>query len=494
MDDQQPERIPENFSGVNNSPAPEALPVANAKRKSRSALSMTALFVPELNALLAAKSFAEIKPLLAKIPSVDIAERFHQFADKDKVLLFKLLSIRRAVEVFESLRLEEQQFLLNNLENSEGSQVLNEMAGDDRAKLFKDLPPKIIKKFFGLMKREEVDDVRELMTHAEGTAGALMTTEFVELKKELSARAAILKLQDTLNFEHDLDITSIYITDKEHHLLGVVGLQDLIKAPPDMLIKDITQGTDYIKISTALPQTEVATHFKHYDLTMAPVVDDKDTLVGIITIDDIVDVLEKAATKEAYEIGKMTGGKGEIISYATATVKELIHRRAGWLILLLIFDFLTGTVLKNFEHTLNSVVALVFFIPMLLDTGGNAGAQTSITVIRGLATGDVNFGNVRRVIRVELWASLLMGLIVGCVACIRAVLLNGDLIVAAVVGVTMFIIVLLAIATGIVLPLLSKKMGLDPGVLAGPITTSVVDVFGLIIYFKIAQLFLPALH
>ena len=190
----------------------------------------------------------------------------------------------------------------------------------------------------------------------------------------------------------------------------------------------------------------------------------------------------------------MTGGKGEIISYATATVKELISRRAGWLILLLIFDFLTGTVLKNFEHTLNSVVALVFFIPMLLDTGGNAGAQTSITVIRGLATGDVNFGNIRRVIQVELWASLLMGLIVGCVACIRAVLLNGDLIVAAVVGVTMFIIVLLAIATGIALPLLSKKMGLDPGVLAGPITTSVVDVFGLIIYFKIAQLFLPALH
>jgi magnesium transporter len=190
----------------------------------------------------------------------------------------------------------------------------------------------------------------------------------------------------------------------------------------------------------------------------------------------------------------MSAKGGEIISYATASALELVKRRAGWLILLLIFDFLTGTVLKNFEHMLSSVVALAFFIPMLLDTGGNAGAQTSITIIRGLATGDVRPGNIWKVVRVELGAALIMGLIVGLVAFGRAFLLQKDFMLSIVVGLTLFLIALLAIATGVSLPLISKKIGLDPAALAGPITTSVVDVFGLIIYFKIAQIFIPALR
>jgi Mg/Co/Ni transporter MgtE (contains CBS domain) len=276
--------------------------------------------------------------------------------------------------------------------------------------------------------------------------------------------------------------------------VGVVGLQDLIKAPQDMLLKDIMENADFIKINDQAPDEEVAQVFKRYDLTNAPVINAKDELSGVITIDDIVDIIDREATKEIYEVGKMTAGEGEVISYATATVKELVQRRAGWLIFLLMFDFLTGTVLKTFQDTLSTVVSLVFFIPMLLDTGGNAGAQSSITVIRGLATGDVSFNNVKRVVKLELFAALFMGVIVGGMAFIRAVLLQSDPLVALVVGVTMFLIVLLAIATGITLPLLSKKFGLDPAVLAGPITTSVVDVIGLILYFKVAQLFLPILR
>jgi magnesium transporter len=204
--------------------------------------------------------------------------------------------------------------------------------------------------------------------------------------------------------------------------------------------------------------------------------------------------IEKETTKDIYEIGKMDAKGGEIISYARATTVDLVKRRAGWLVLLLIFDFLTGTVLKTFEHTLSAVVALAFFIPMLLDTGGNAGAQTSITIIRGLATGDVNFRNVFRVVKLELGSALLISFIIGCVAFARAFLLQKDFFLAIVVGLSMAIIGILGIATGIFLPLLSKKVGLDPAVLAGPITTSVVDVFGLIIYFKIAQVFIPALR
>jgi magnesium transporter len=242
-----------------------------------------------------------------------------------------------------------------------------------------------------------------------------------------------------------------------------------------------------------MPKEDVGRHFSKYDLLDAPVVDEQNHLVGIVTIDDVVDLIQRETTKEVYEIGKMTGRGGREIRYATTSVVELVRRRAGWLVVLLIFDFLTGTVLKTFEHALGTVVALTFFIPMLLDTGGNAGNQTAITIIRGMAIGDVTFKNVWKIAKLEILASFSMGLIVGAVAFIRAFLLQGDLMLSLVVGSTMTFIILLAILTGLFLPVVSKRLGLDPAVLAGPITTSVVDVLGLIIYFKIAQFLIPVL-
>ena len=264
-------------------------------------------------------------------------------------------------------------------------------------------------------------------------------------------------------------------------------------APPDMQIKEIMSSVDNVKVDVSMPLEDVATQFTKYDLLDAPVVDEHDRFVGIITFDDISELIEKTTTTEFYEIGKMAPQEGEAISYAKASSLTLVKRRAGWLMFLLVFDFLTGTVLKTFEHALGSVVALSFFIPMLLDTGGNAGAQTSITIIRGLATGDVTFKNAWRVVKLEVFAAIMMGLVVGSVAFIRAILLQQEVMLAVVVGLTMSTIVCLAIATGIVLPLVSKKIGLDPAALAGPITTSVVDVLGLIIYFKIAEYFIPVL-
>jgi magnesium transporter len=368
------------------------------------------------------------------------------------------------------------------------------MAPDERADLFKELPAKVSRKLFNLVSKEEAQDLRRLLVYKEGAAGSLMTTEFVELKKDMTARQAIVSIQENLRAEHRENIYSVFVTDENHRLTGLISLQDLLKAPPDIFIKDVMSSADLIKIDARTNAKDVANWFKKYDLLDAPVVDSANILVGIITVDDIVETIEKENTKEVYEIGKMNARGGEIISYSRASVGELVKRRAGWLVLLLIFDFLTGTVLKNFEHTLSSVVALAFFIPMLLDTGGNAGAQTSITIIRGLATGDVNLKNILRIVRLELWAAILMGVIVGAVAFGRAFLLQKDLALAIVVGLTMLFIAILAIATGIVLPLASKRVGLDPAVLAGPITTSVVDVVGLIIYFKVAQFFIPALR
>ncbi|MEW6101560.1 MAG: magnesium transporter [Candidatus Omnitrophota bacterium] len=460
----------------------------------RKTIDVFALILPEIKEFILQKDFNGLKGSLKNINSVDLADGWRYLEPTEKVIVFKLLGTKKTLEVFENLKLSEQAFILNNLDNEQVAQVINEMAPDERADLFKELPGKIVKKFFSLVSKEEQQDLRRLMVHKEGTAGSLMTSEFVELKRDMTARQAILSIQENLRADHRENIYSVFVADENHRLTGVIALQDLLKAPPDILVKDIMLGANLIKIDVDMDTKEVAKWFKKYDLLDAPVVDKESTLLGIITVDDIVETLEKQATKDIYEIGKMDAKGGEIISYARATTFELVKRRAGWLILLLVFDFLTGTVLKSFEHTLSSVVALAFFIPMLLDTGGNAGAQTSITIIRGMATGDVNVKNVFKIIKLEFMSAILMGVIVGIVAFGRAFLLQKDFMLAIVVGLTMLLIAILAIATGIFLPLFSKRVGLDPAVLAGPITTSVVDVVGLIIYFKVAQIFIPALR
>ncbi|MGE4357474.1 MAG: magnesium transporter [Candidatus Omnitrophota bacterium] len=454
-------------------------------------MDVFALFLPEIKNFLATKDFSSLKELLKKIHSIDIAQGFSYLQDNEKIIIFKLLSVRKAIEVFEDLSPSEQQFLLNNLDNQEVSQVLNEMAPDERAKLFKELPPRIVKKLWSFLKKEEADDVKRLLTYKEGTAGSIMNTEFVELRKDMTARRAILVLQESQRSGQTKTIYSVYVTDEEHRLIGGVNLQTLITAPPDILIKEIMSDVNLIKIGVDWDIQEVGKWFKKYDLLDAPVVDNENRLLGIITIDDVMDIIEEETTREFYEIGKMSGAE---IRYTESRSVDLVKRRAGWLVLLLILDFLTGTVLKTFEHALGSVVALTFFIPMILDTGGNAGAQTAITIIRGLATGDVTFRNVFRIAKMELTASLMMATIVGTVAFLRALMLQQDLALALVVGTTMASIIMLAIFTGMFLPILSKRIGLDPAALAGPITTSVVDVIGLIIYFKIAQIFLPILR
>lgn len=457
-------------------------------------IDVFALILPEIREFIQAKDFNGLKASLKTIHSIDLAEGWRYLEPQEKIIVFKLLGSKKSVEVFENLRLPEQTYILNNLNNAEVSQIINEMAPDERADLFKDLPKKIFKKFFNLVNKEEAQDIKRLMVYKEGTAGSLMTTEFVELKKEMTARQAVLSIQENLRAEYRENIYSVFVTDENLKLIGSISLQDLLKAPPDIVIRDIMLSAELIKIDVEMDIKEVANWFKKYDLLDVPVVDKDNVLLGIITVDDIVEMIEKQATKEIYEIGKMDAKGGEIISYARATAVELVRRRVGWLVLLLIFDFLTGTVLKSFEHVLSSVVALAFFIPMLLDTGGNAGAQTSITIIRGLATGDVNLKNIFRIMKLEFSAALLMSLIIGAVAFTRAFLLQKDFFIAIAVGLSMIVIAILAIATGVFLPLFSKKFGLDPAVLAGPITTSIVDVAGLVIYFKIAQVFIPALR
>lgn len=452
------------------------------------------LFLPEIKEFLANKDFTSLKDLLKKIHSIDIAEGWRRLEPQEKVIIFKLLSSKKTVEVFEDLRFVEQSYLLRNLDNARVAPILNEMAPDERVDLFKELSPKVIKKLFSLMKKEEVEDVQQLLTFQEDTAGSLMTTDFSSLKKDMTARQAILWLQETHKSESAYHFYHLYVLDDQRRLIGFVDLDTLITAPPDILVRDIMFSTQTIKINVDTARQEIAGKFSRYDLLDAPVIDSEDKLLGVITIDDVVDLIQEENTRQIYEIGKMQPAGGREIRYATATVREIIKRRSGWLILLLVMHVFSGWILKNFEHALSTVVALAFFIPMLLDTGGNAGAQTSITIIRSLAIGDASFKNIWRIARLEVISSLLMSFIVGLVAFLRAYWLETDILLSLVVAITMMAIVLVAILTGFSLPFLSRRLGLDPAALAGPITTTVVDITGLIIYFKIAQFFLPVLR
>ena len=456
-------------------------------------MDVFALILPEIKELLKNKNFTELKALLKRLHSMDIADGFKDLSDPEMIILFKLLSIKKAIEVFESLSLDDRTYLLNNLDNEEVVQILNEIAADERAELFRELPERAMKKFMSLIRKPEAEEVRRILKYPEDTAGGIMTTEVVEIKKEMTARKAILHLQKVYHPGQTETIYSVYVTDNEHKLIGLLSLQKLITAPPDILIRNLMTTVEFIKADANLSKEEVVKLFVKYDLSDLPVVDEENHLLGIIHVDDIIDEIREIDARAMYEIGKMTPHHGEEIVYADAKVMDLVKRRAGWLILLLLFHFVTGYLLKTFEHALSTVIALVFFIPMVLDTGGNAGMQTAITIIRGLATGEVTLKKARRIIRMEMTAALIMGLIVGTVAFIRAMLLQQDPMVAVTVGTTMMIIILLAISTGIFLPLLAKRIGLDPAALAGPITTSIVDIIGLIVYFKIAQLIIPGL-
>jgi len=449
-----------------------------------------ALFLPEINELLREKNYSELKKLLKEVPPVDLAEGWSQLFLTDRDIIFRLLERRRAIEVFEDLSFEDQRRLIDSLESPEIGEILDGMSADDRADLFKDLPERTVKKLFSVMKKEEVEDVKGLVSYREDTAGGLMTTEFVELKKDMTARQAILKIQEYYRTYQGETIQNVYITNAENRLIGGLSLQALITSPPDILLKDIMSPVQMIKINVNTDQEEVAKVFSKYDLLSAPVVDEENRLLGRITIDDIVDVIQKEATKDIYGMGKISRVERVAeINYGKASAFTLVKNRVVWLfVLLLIGTFVSGRLLKGYSGVLQSVIALAIFIPMMMDSGGNAGAQSLAMVVRGLATGEVTLDQVWRIIRKEVFAGLMSGILMGIIAIFSVFILQGfNLGLAFSVGFSLVIVVTVATVTGAFLPLLFKRLGFDPAVAASPFITTVVDATCLIIYFEVAK-------
>ncbi|MBI4436130.1 MAG: magnesium transporter [Candidatus Omnitrophica bacterium] len=448
-------------------------------------LEILALFLPEIKELLEKKDFPQLKDFLKKVPSLDLAEGFKSLSLTEKILVFKLLSAQKAIELFENLRFEEQSLLLNNLANEEVSQVLNEMSADQRVKLFKDLPQRVVKRLFGMMRKEEVEDVRRLLSYREGTAGAFMTTDFIELKKELTAKNAILRLQEGRKAgQAQQDIYSVYVTDDEHRLTGTLSLQELLLAAPDMPIRDLMSPAELIKITHDMPREEVAKWFSKYDLLDVPVVDEADRLLGIITIDDIVDVIQQEATED---IAKMAGTKAEDI--AARSTFRIARLRLPWLITTLIGELVVSVIIKHYEFTLSKIVALASFLPLIAAMGGNVGAQSATIVVRSLATGHIQQKDMARTVFKEFRVGVLLGVCYGIVLAVMAFSLYGDrfeLFFPIVVGLGMCTSMIVASTAGAAEPFVLSRFGVDPATATGPLITTTTDLVSTSAYLVLA--------
>jgi magnesium transporter len=358
------------------------------------------------------------------------------------------------------------------------------MSSDERVDLLSSLPDDVANKFLNLMSETERKDVEKLLKYPPNSAGSIMTTEYISLTPELTVSQASELIRQAAPKKETIYYT--YVTDRQNRLIGFVSLKDIFMAKQDIPIRKI-MNRKVIKAGAFQDQEEVAKAVRKYNLLALPVIDKNRKLVGIVTVDDILDVVKEENTEDFYKMAAMLSPKD---AYFDTGFFTLIRRRIVWLIVLLIAEVFSGQILKNYTVALEALVALSFFIPMLLDTGGNAGTQSATIVIRGLATGEIGINQVFKVMRREAGMGLALGVVLGLFGLVRALLLEADPFLGIAVGLALAGTIVMATVTGALLPLLLKKIKVDPAVAAGPFITTIVDITALIIYFEIAKVLL----
>ncbi len=442
----------------------------------------------ELLALLEQKKFNEAHALLAEYNEVNIAEELSEIADDPRMLvIFRMLPKEMAAEVFSYLPHDMQQKIVEGLTDKELARVIDELFLDDTVDFIEEMPASIVKRVIRATDSETRQQINQLLMYPEESAGSLMTIEFMELDDVWTVERAIAAIR-----RHSADketISTMYVTDRQRHLEGVVGLRDVLSAEDSQKIGDLME-TDIISANTHDHQTVVADKFKKYDLLAMPVVDNENRLVGIITIDDVVDVIEEETTEDIYKMAAMQPSEG---GYMATRPLTLAKNRIVWLIALMLSATFTGMIISRYDAALAANVLLASFIPMLMDTGGNSGSQASVSVIRGLTLGEIKLTDLFTVLWKELRISLVAGVCVAAVNFVRIWLMHGDPLIALTVSLTLIVIVIAANLVGGMLPILAQRVGLDPAVMASPLITTIVDAVALFVFFNIAIWLLPGL-
>jgi magnesium transporter len=426
----------------------------------------------------------EARSLLENVHPADIADLLDALDEDSRLWVFDLLDDYVASEVLDEALDESTRDLVEAASSERIADLLEELPMDDAAELLSELPPEQAEELISLMEPEEALEVTDLLRYHEDTAGRLMTEKVVRIKRRWT-------VQETLDYLRTTDpetetLAYLYVVDDNDRLVGVVPLRTLVTAFPDAQIRDVMQP-DVIYVTVDTDQEEVARLVTQYDFMAIPVVDRRGRLAGVITHDDVVDILQEEFTEDIQRIG---GSQPLERSYFSVDIVTMARKRIGWLLLLFITATLTGTVMRLFQDELDRVVALTFFVPLLIGTGGNAGSQTTTTIIRALAVGEVRLRDALRVLAHEFGVGLLLGLGMASVAFLRAITWNTGLPVALAVSLSILSIVLWATSVGSLLPLLVTRLGIDPTVISGPAMSTLVDATGLFIYLGVARLIL----
>ncbi len=431
------------------------------------------------------KKYASLRDLLTTLNPADMAEAFSGLSDQTLPLVFRLLPKELAAETFVEMEPEQQATLIRGFSDSELKAVVEELYVDDAVDLVEEMPANVVYRILAQADPQTRSSINEILQYPEDSAGSVMTTELVELRGTMTAAQAIAHIR-AVGLDKET-INTCYITDEGHKLLGVVSIRTLILADEGALCRDL-MNANVVSVTTQEDQEAVAQMFSKYNFYALPVVDGDGRLVGIVTVDDAMDILEAETTED---MEKMAAISPSDRPYLTTSALAIWRHRIPWLLLLMVSATFTGLVITKFEDALAMCTVLMAYIPMLMDTGGNAGSQSSVTVIRGLSLGEIRFRDLLRVMGKELTVSLLCGLTLAVCNFAKLMLFDRvSLAVALVVCVTLLLTVVASKLVGSALPMLAKRVGFDPAVMASPLITTVVDVLSLLIYFQAATMIL----
>ena len=431
--------------------------------------------------LLETKQYTRLRQKMAEMNTADIAVIMEELDEEELLKIFRILPKNMAADVFSYLEVDSQQFIITSLSEKDAAGIINNLMADDATDLLEEMPANVVKKLLANANPETRRDINHLLRYPEDSAGSIMTVEYVDLKEDMTVEDAVARIRKVGVDSETINIC--YVLDAKRTLVGTVALRYLLISPGDAVIGDIMHE-NVIFINTLMDQEEVARQFQKYDFTAMPVVDNENRLVGIITVDDIVDILQEEATED---MEKMAAIVPSDKPYMRTSVIETWKKRMPWLLLLMISATLTGSVLTSFEDALMAYGVLIAYIPMLMDTGGNAGGQASVTIIRGLSLNEIEFRDALRVLWKEIRVAVLCGVTLAAANFCKLLLLDRvDIMVALVVCLTLIAAIMIAKAVGCMLPMLAKKIGFDPAVMASPFITTIVDVLSLLVYFQIA--------
>lgn len=442
---------------------------------------ITATIASTLNTLLEQKKFNVIKTVLSTMNPSDIAALLEDEPVQDLLILFRLLPKELAADTFVEMDSEVQKSIITGFSDMELKQIVDELNMDDAVDIVEEMPANIVKRILSQAEPDTRRLINEMLKYPDDSAGSLMTTEYVDLSPDMTAGEAIDHIRQTGVDKETVNLC--YVVDGKRKLVGVISLRTIILADKDRPVSDFMEK-NVLSVETQEDQETVAQTFAKYNFTAMPVVDSEDRLVGIVTVDDAIDVIQEEATED---ISKMAAVTPADKPYLRLSVFEIWRSRIPWLLILMISATFTGLIITHYENALATYVALTAFIPMLMDTGGNAGSQSTVTIIRSISLGEISTQDTMKIVWKEIRVAVLCGLTLAAVNFAKLMLFDKvGVQVSAIVCITLVFDVLAAKIVGALLPLASEKVGLDPAVLASPVLTTIVDALALLIYFATA--------